>query len=262
MESRLRQDPPGVPIGQNGGPWRHLRSVRRAAGDPLAAPATDARGYESLDDPVELRIALRELHRVRAWIGQFADLAAEMPGFALESVRAAKANAAMVTLLIERAEARLRILTERAPAGVVVIDPGRLQVADTAGGVSFLPVVTGPTARATGLSSATLTLDAGEASTPQVYPDCDVIVIAMSGAADLYWWDDCGVVHRTPHRPNEHAYIRQGTPHCMVNPGATATVAVQVRATAELMAGMALPDLAADVRAAGSADGAGSVAAG
>jgi mannose-6-phosphate isomerase-like protein (cupin superfamily) len=116
--------------------------------------------------------------------------------------------------------------------------------------------------RATGLSSATLTLDAGEASTPQVYPDCDVIVIAMSGTADLFWWDDRGVVRRTPHRPNEHAFIRQGTPHCMVNTGSTPMVAVQVRATAEVMAGMALPDLAAELPAAGLAEGSGVVAAG
>lgn len=235
-----------------------LRSVGPAVDDPVAETAMDTRGYETLDDPVELRIALRELHRVRAWIGQFADLAAEMPGFALESVRAAKANAAMVTLLIERAEARLRVLAEQAPAGVVVIDPKR----QPAGGVSFLPVVTGPAVRATGLSSATLTLDAGEASTPQVYPDCDVIVIAMSGAADLYWWDGRGAVHRVPHRPNEHAYIRQGTPHCMVNVGAVPMVAVQVRATAEVMAGMALPDLAAELPVTGRVDGAGVVAAG
>jgi mannose-6-phosphate isomerase-like protein (cupin superfamily) len=256
MEPRLRQDPP------SGVAARHLHSVRQPAADPFAVTTVDSRGYESLDDPVELRIALRELHRVRAWIGQFADLAAEMPGFSLESVRAAKANAAMVALLIERAEARLHVLSERAPAAVVVIDPERRVVAQADGGVSFVPVVTGPAVRATGLSSATLTLAVGEASTPQVYPDCDVIVIAMSGAADLFWWDGRGAVHRTTHRPNEHAYIRQGTPHCMVNTGSVPVVAVQVRATAEVMAGTALPDLAAELPAADPADGAGVVAAG
>ncbi|HEY3260838.1 MAG TPA: cupin domain-containing protein [Pseudonocardiaceae bacterium] len=262
MEPRSRQDPPGVQISPNGASARHLRPVRGASDDTPPVPVIDARGYEALDDPVELRIALRELHRVRAWIGQFADLAAEMPGFAMESVRAAKANAAMVTLLIERAETRLRILTERAPAGVVVIDPTGRPAAEDSGGVVFLPVVTGPAVRATGLSSATLILDVGEASTPEVYPDCDVIVIALSGAAELVWWDDRRVVHRTSHRPTEHAYIRQGTPHCMVNTGAVPMVAVQVRATAEVMAGTALPDLAADLPAAGSAGDAGAVAAG
>jgi uncharacterized RmlC-like cupin family protein len=233
------------------------------ADDPFTATTVDTRGYESLNDPVELRIALRELHRVRAWIGQFADLAAEMPGFALESVRAAKANAAMVTLLIERAQARLRVLTEQAPAGVVVVDPRRRQVTDAAGGVSFLPVAPGPMARATGLSSATLTLNPGEVSMPQVYPDCDVIVIAISGVADLFWWDDRGGVHQTQHRPTEHAYIRQGTAHCTVNTGNVPVVAVQVRATAEVMAGVALPELTADLPAAANrADSAGVVAAG
>jgi len=77
----------------------------------LGGPATDARGYEGFDDPAELRIAVRELRRVRTWIGQYADMMAEMPGFGLEGVRAVKATAAMVTLLIERAEARLRRLT-------------------------------------------------------------------------------------------------------------------------------------------------------
>jgi len=81
----------------------------------------DARGYEVFDNPAELRIALRELHRVRAWIGQFADAAAEMPGFGLEGVQGVRATAAMVTLLIERAEARLRSLTRQAAAEAPVV---------------------------------------------------------------------------------------------------------------------------------------------
>jgi len=71
----------------------------------------DARGYETFDSPAELRIALRELHRVRGWIGQFADHAAEMPGFGPEGVQAVRATAAMVALLIERAQTRLERLT-------------------------------------------------------------------------------------------------------------------------------------------------------
>lgn len=74
----------------------------------LGGPAPDVRGYEGIEDPAELRIAIRELCRVRTWIGQFADTMAELPGFGLEGVRATKATAAMVTLLIERAEAQLR----------------------------------------------------------------------------------------------------------------------------------------------------------
>ncbi len=71
----------------------------------------DARGYETFDDPIELRVALRELHRVRSWIGQFADVTAELPGYGPEGVQAVRATAAMVGLLIERAEAQLDRLT-------------------------------------------------------------------------------------------------------------------------------------------------------
>lgn len=86
--------------------------------DPPELPAT-ARGYDAIDDPLELRVAVRELRRVRAWIGQFADMMAESPGYGLEGVRAAKATAGMVNLLIERAEARLRCLTSQATADIL-----------------------------------------------------------------------------------------------------------------------------------------------
>lgn len=73
-------------------------------------------GYEGIHDPVELSLAIRELRRVHAWIVQFAELSMEMPGFALESVLGVKATAAMVMLLIERAEARLGYLTRHSAA--------------------------------------------------------------------------------------------------------------------------------------------------
>src|SRR5829696_2905913 len=94
MERPSRQDPVGY----------QLSFTPQPAFRPAA---TDARGYEGIKSPAELRIALRELRRVRAWINQFADLAAEMPDYGAEGVRAINATAAIVSLLIERAEARL-----------------------------------------------------------------------------------------------------------------------------------------------------------
>jgi|GEM_PF-3340187 len=246
MEAPFRGDPPNI---------RDRMAPRTAT--------VGARGYEAIDDPAELRVALRELHRVRAWLGQFADLAAEMPGVEPESVRAAKANAAMVTLLVERAESRLRGLAGPVSAEVVVLDPQRRQVADALGGFSFLPMVSAPTVRAPGLSSATLTLEPGEAFIPHVYPEYDVIVIVLYGVADLYWWDDCGVLRSVSHERDQHAFIRRGTRHCAVNSGPERMVAVQVQATAKVTAGMTLlPDLAAELPSVGWPDSADAVAAG
>ena len=169
----------------------------------------------------------------------------------------------MVTLLIERAEARLRALPRHTTAEVVLLDPERRRVVGSSGGLSFLPMVSVPTVRARSLSSATLMLDPGEAFVPHVYPDCDVIVIVQSGSADLFWWDDSGVLHRLDHRPGQHAHIRPGTRHCAVNSGSVRMVAVQVLASAHGRAGMTLlPDLAADLPAVVSPDGAGIAAAG
>lgn len=112
MEPLFRQEPPVVPINLSTATPRRLRWL--AAEKPKGRPtAAQPYGYESFDDPVELGIAIRELNRVHSWIGQFADIAAEMPGFAPESVVGAKATAAMVSLLIDRAEARLRYLTSQ-----------------------------------------------------------------------------------------------------------------------------------------------------
>jgi len=69
------------------------------------------RAYEVIDDPVELRIAIRELARVRLWIDQLGDLAAETPGVGPEQVRAIRSTVVVVRRLSERAEARLRMLT-------------------------------------------------------------------------------------------------------------------------------------------------------
>jgi|SRR5829696_2250207 len=200
-------------------------------------------GYDAIDDPVELRVAIRELRRVRAWIGQFADVAAEMPGLEPESARAAKATAVAVTLLVQRAEARLESLTRQTSAEIVPEQRRR-------------------TIPAWGLSSTTLALAPSEASTPRVYPDDDAVVVVLSGAADLFWWDGDDAVHRERYRPHQPAYVRHGTRHCAVNSGAARMVAVQVRGTAHAMSGMTLlPDLLATLPAA-SPHGAGIVAAG
>ena len=87
---------------------RRLRALPSEVGNRRAP-----RGYEEMDDPRELGIAVRELRRVRAWIEQFAETATEMPDFALESVVGVKAAAGMVTLLIDRAESRLDFLTRQ-----------------------------------------------------------------------------------------------------------------------------------------------------
>ena len=204
-----------------------------------------AREYETIHDPAELRVVLRELHRVRSWIGQFTDIAAEMPGVELEHVRAAKATTtAVVSLLIERAEARLRLLAARpTPSEVLVLDPerGRL-VNGAAGGLSFLPMVTEPMVATGGLSSAVVRLDPGRATVPLVYPD-DVIMVVIFGGVDLIWWDDDGVIHHVAPRRHQHAYVRRGTRHRLVNSGAVQVVAVQARAGADVTAGaQLLPD--------------------
>lgn len=266
MDAVFRHEPrAGVTtLGTEGAPSRHLRSVAPApapARGSLPAATIDARGYEAIDDPLELHIILRELHRVRAWIGQFADIAAEMPGYEIDSVRAAKANAAMVTLLIERAEVRLRALTAQAGSQVVVLDPPSPIAGDLAGAVA-IPTVNATTVPAPGLSSATLTLAPGRVSVPHVYPDCDVIAVVVAGAAQLIWWDDDDLVHRLPHQANQHAYIRRATRHCFANAGAAPMVAVQVLASAEATAGTALPDLATKLPADGSPDKAGVAATG
>lgn len=117
MERQFRIDLPEDPARLHG------RTSRRARRSGFDKPSTrrgstyTARGYEAIDDPFELQIAVRELHRVRDWIAQFADVAAEMPGFAPESVLGVKATTAMVTLLVEQAEARLNRLTTLAPVG-------------------------------------------------------------------------------------------------------------------------------------------------
>jgi hypothetical protein len=92
------------------------RRRRALTADRIGPAAVYERGYEAMSDPAELRIAVRELRRVRAWIDQFAETATEMPDFALESVLGVKAAAAMVTLLIERAEGRLECVTGQATA--------------------------------------------------------------------------------------------------------------------------------------------------
>lgn len=203
----------------------------------------EAPGYDAIDDPVELRVAIRELRRVGAWIGQFADVAAEMPGLEPESARAAKATAMAVSLLVQRARARLEVLTGQAVAEIVPEQRRR-------------------TVPAWGLSSTTLALCPGEVSTPRAYPDDDAVIIVLAGVADLYWWNGDGAVQRARYRPHQPAYVRHGTPHCAVNAGVVRMAAVQVRGTANAMSGMTLlPDLLAALPNC-SPDGAGIVAAG
>jgi oxalate decarboxylase/phosphoglucose isomerase-like protein (cupin superfamily) len=132
---------------------------------------------------------------------------------------------------MERAEARLRRLAWRSPVESVV--------------------------------STTVTLDPGQTSTPHVYPDHDVIMVVVSGSADLFWWDARGVIHRVSHEPDQQVCIRRGTRHCAVNSGAVRMVAVQIQATAKGTAGMALPPkMAVGLSAVDSPDGAGAIAAG
>jgi len=204
--------------------------------------AVEERGYETVHDPAQLRTAIRELRRVRAWLRQFADLAAEMPGFAPEHVVAAKAStSAVVDLLLGRARTRLQALTARQqPPGIVLLDPERGRIVD-AGGLAVLPMVTEPAVATRGLSSAVLRLDPGRTTAPHVHPDHDAILIVIFGALDLTWWDASGGLHHLTHRRHQHAHVRRGTRHILANSGAVQAVAVQVQATAEL-ALHAVPD--------------------
>lgn len=233
MEPLFRQDPP-ADLGSDDTSNRRLRWLHpdRSADHsadlphgPAAMTAMSGRGYESVEDTVELSIALRELYRVRAWISEFADVATEMPGFAPESVMGVKATAAMVTLLIDRAEARMQRLTSPGPVEVV-----------------HSPVVT---------------LDPGQACAPRVHPDCDVILVVLSGAADLLWWDACGILHRIVDQPDRQIRVRKGTRYSVVSSGDVPTVVAQVRVTA----GVAQPSASAvEFSAVHVPDGAGVIA--
>ena len=213
------------------------------------------RPYEAMHDPAELRIIVGELRRVRQLIGQFTDVAAELPGVELAHVTAAKATTtAVVSLLIERAEARLRRLTAgQPPPAVEVFDPQcrprRPLVGGTADAtVSMLPMITRPAVATGGLCSAVLALAPGQASVPLVYPDGDTIIVVIFGELELVWQDAAGATHRVAQRRHQHAHIRRGTAHRMANPGAVPVTAVQIRATADLAMGVEqLPELAASL---------------
>lgn len=238
MEPLFRHDPPADPVSGDLTSTRRLRWLHvdrsgdnssdgpgGSCGSAAMTTTMQGRGYETVDDPVELSIALRELYRVRAWIGEFADVAAEMPGFAPETVMGAKATAAMVTLLIERAEARMRRLTRSSPVELV--------------------------------RSPLLRLDPGQASAPRVHADCDVILVVLSGAADLLWWDEGATIHRIVHQQDRQIRIRLGTRYSVVSSGDVPSVVAQVRVTA----GVAQPSSpAAEFSAVHLPDGAGVIA--
>jgi mannose-6-phosphate isomerase-like protein (cupin superfamily) len=238
MEPLFRHDPPADLAREDGTAARRLRWLHAdrsvdnsCTGNPTGpmnlTTTMQSRGYESVEDPVELSIALRELYRVRTWIGEFADVAAEMPGFAPETVMGVKSTAAMVTLLIERAEARMRRLTRPNPIEI--------------------------------LRSPVLTLDPGQASAPRAHKDCDVILVVLDGAADLLWWDGGGTIHRIVHQVDRQVRVRLGTRYSVVSSGDVPTVVAQVRVTA----GVAQPSSpAVEFSAVQLPDGAGVIAAG
>jgi uncharacterized RmlC-like cupin family protein len=216
----------------------------------MSVVAGPSRPYEAMHDAAEVRVALGELHRVRHLLGQFTDVAAELPGVELAHLAAAKAaTSAVVSLLIERAETRLRQLVARQPApDVAVRDPQAGRLSPTGPAVSVLPMITQPAVAARGLCSAVLTVAPGEASEPLVYPDADAVLVVVFGGLELVWLDAAGSARRVAHRRHQHAHIRRGTPHRLVNPGAVPATALLVRTGAELSAGLQRrPELAAQL---------------
>jgi hypothetical protein len=224
-------------------------------GNPMSVVAGPPRPYEAMHDAAEVRTALGELHRMRHLVGQFTDVAAELPGVELAHLAAARATtSAVVSLLIERAEARLRQLTARQAAPEVAVrDPqsGGLARHGAAGpAVSVLPMVTQPAVATRGLCSAVLTVAPGQASEPLAYPDADAVLVVLFGGLEVVWLDAAGSAHRVAHRRHQHAHIRRGTPHRLVNPGAVPATALLVRTGTELTAGVQRrPELAAQLPA-------------
>ncbi len=206
--------------------------------------AVDSYGYDQIDDPADLVIAIRELSRMTAWLHQFGDLAVEMVDVPAERVVGIRTVTSLVAHLRTLAAARLLRLQSRPDQdAVVVIEPGREGPLEPLSGAVVVPVVSVPAVATTGISSAVVTLRPGHGSVPQRY-DEDTIVVGVFGAVMITWWDENGVKHQLKHRRHQHAHIRGGTRHCVYNAGAVPAVAVRVRATADVMAeAMSAPEV-------------------
>jgi mannose-6-phosphate isomerase-like protein (cupin superfamily) len=217
----------------------------------------DSRVYETIHDPADLRIAVRELYRVRAWLDQFADVAAELPELDLEHVAASRRmTTAVVSLLLAQAEARLhKLATKTRPPEVVVVDAARQRSADQRTGFALVPMVSEPLVPTEGVSSAVLRMEVGQTSRPHLYPDADAVLIVVFGAAEIVWRDAAGEARPTVVRRHQHAYIRRGTRHTLANTGPLPLLAVQVRGTADVRAGLELVAELAEGSPAGAAVG-------
>jgi mannose-6-phosphate isomerase-like protein (cupin superfamily) len=189
-------------------------------------------------NPAELRIAARELRRVSHLVHQFGDVAAELPGYEPAAVGGIRAARAVIVRLVEQIEQQLTMLDAQAPAPAVqVVDPARrTAAAPAAPGVQVIPTISEP---GCGIGSAVVRLLSGQRSQPCAYPDDDVILVVSFGAATVVWWDRHGDRHELLARRHEHALIRRGTRHRLLNTGAVPVVAVHIRTTTADLPGAA-----------------------
>jgi hypothetical protein len=198
-------------------------------------------GYGRIHDPAVLRIAVQELARIREWLGQAADIAAESPQLSDDHVLGIHAAADVIVHLQRLAATRLAVVTARQrPAAVTVLDPGPPELGWSSP-VSEAPVVSVPAVAAAGLSSSVVSLSPGHASVPRSYPD-DMIVMGIIGTIQVIWWDATGAKHQLDSPRRHHTHVRRGTRHCLYNAGLLPAYAVQSRAN---------PDMTADVDWAG-----------
>jgi len=190
--------------------------------------------YGHIGDPADLRIVVRELSRIRGWLDQFADIAAETPDVSAERAAGVRAATSLVSRLRELAVARLDVMAPRPSQAVVVVDPGRLPPGvELSVGVSELSMVSGPTVASEGISSAVVTLRPGYASAPRCYPD-DVVVMGVMGRVCVIWWNEKGVKHQVDSPRLHHTRIHRGTRHSIYNAGLLPAAAAQFRASADM----------------------------
>ena len=187
--------------------------------------------YHSVDDPADLRVALRELHRIHTLIDQLGELTAEMPDVEIERAAGIRVASTLIAGLITHAENRLdQLVAIRPVRQPVVIDPATLAMdADSPHNLPVIPVITAPYTATELLSTAEAWILPGQRTRAHVHLGTDVFVLVRSGRAVTVWWDEQGRRHELPQSAGQHLHIPSGVPHCAYNPGRQPVLATQVR---------------------------------
>jgi len=203
----------------------------------IAADAT----YEASADPAQLRAALVELGRFWQCLTQFTDVAAEMPGVLPQQIANVNTiNTVVLSLLVQRINARLRVLEAARAPQVVVVDPQRCRMPAGGGNtMGLLPVLSRPNVATSAVSTAIQRLAAGTVHPPQSALDHDMIAVVLFGSVRLRWVDEDGASQHVLVRRHQHALVRRGTHWQLTNDGHVPTLLLIVRATADVTAGLA-----------------------